>query len=135
LLVDLHVREVVDSMTARASLTRAETNSSRAAWSSQAMRGLPASSQSWAWQCSAMNSAAPGTSRRTRRMAAINWVIVSWVATASSRTTESSARRVRPFSTPVAATTPRTASKMRCGDRDSRRRLRQYVSVVGCKPS
>src|SRR5947209_8930685 len=53
-----------------------------------------------------MISAAPGTSRRTRRIAAINPVMVSWVATASSSTTESSARRVFPCNTPVSATTP-----------------------------
>jgi len=36
-------------------------------------------------QCAAITSAAPGTSRRTRRIAAINWVTVSWVATAPRR--------------------------------------------------
>ena len=51
----------------------------------------------------AITSAAPGTSRRTRRIAAINWVTVSWVATASSRIVESSARRVFPVSAPVCA--------------------------------
>ena len=66
-------------------------------------------------QCSAITSAAPGTSRRTRRIAAISWVTVSWVATASSRTVESNARRVLPVSTPVSATTCRTASKIRFG--------------------
>ena len=49
----------------------------------------------------AIRSAAPGTTRRTRRIAAISWVTVSWVATASSKTTESNARRVLPVSTPV----------------------------------
>ena len=39
---------------------------------------------------------APGTSRATRLIAAINWVMVSWVATASSSTVESNARRVFP---------------------------------------
>lgn len=63
-------------------------------------------------------------SRPTRRIAAISWVIVSWVATASSSTTESSARRDFPCSTPVSATTARTASKIRFGwsERASRRR-------------
>ena len=66
--------------------------------------------------CSAITSAAPGTSRRTRRIAPINWVTVSWVATASSSTVESSARRVLPASAPVSATTALTASKIRFGD-------------------
>ena len=35
---------------------------------------------------SPISSAAPGTSRPTRRMAAISWITVSWVATASSST-------------------------------------------------
>ena len=93
------------SMIVLASLTSAETRASRAALSSQAIRGLPGSSQSWAWHAAAISSAAPGTSRRTRRTAAISWVTVSWVATASSRTTESNARRVLPLSTPVCAIT------------------------------
>ena len=54
---------------------------------------------------------APGTTRRTRRMAEISWVTVSWVATASSRSVESRARRVLPYKTPVASMTERTASK------------------------
>ena len=54
-----------------------------------------------ACSASAITSAAPGTSRRTRRIAPINWVTVSWVATASSSTVESSARRVLPASAPV----------------------------------
>jgi hypothetical protein len=100
-------------------------SASRAALSSQAMRGLPGSSQSWAWQCSPMNPSAPGTAARTRRIAAISWVTVSWVATASSSTTESSAVRLRPASTPVAATTCRTASKIRFGLSEARSRPRQ----------
>ena len=84
-------------------------------------------------RCSAAatTSAAPGTSRRTRRIAAINWVTVSWVATASSSTVESNARRVFPVSTPVCATTARTASKIRFGRSDAASRRRQYVNVVG----
>ena len=66
-------------------------------------------------QRSATTAAAPGTSRATRRIAAINWVTVSWVATASSSTVESNARRVFPVSTPVSAITARTASKIRFG--------------------
>jgi hypothetical protein len=50
-------------------------------------------------------SAAPGTSRATRPMALISWVTVSWVATASARIVESTARRRRPVSTPVSAIT------------------------------
>ena len=46
-------------------------------------------------------SAAPGTCRPTRRIAEISWVMVSWVATASARIVESTARRRRPASTPV----------------------------------
>ena len=57
-----------------------------------------------------MRELAPGTDRATRRIAAINWVTVSWVATASSRIVESNARRVLPVNTPVSATTARTAS-------------------------
>jgi hypothetical protein len=82
-----------------------------------------------------MTSAAPGTSRRTRRTAAINWVTVSCVATASSSTTESNARRVLPVNTPVAATTTRTASKIRSGRSEARSRFRNTVNVVGWKPS
>ena len=76
-----------------------------------------------------MTAAAPGTSRQTRRIAAISWVTVSWVATASSSTTESSARIALPCSTPVPATTDRTASKIRSGRPDAASRRRQYVSV------
>ena len=49
---------------------------------------------------------------------------MSWVATASSNTVESNARRVLPVNAPVAATTSRTASKIRFGrsERASRRR-------------
>ena len=42
---------------------------------------------------SATCPAAPGTTRATRRTAPISWVMVSWVATASARTVESTARR------------------------------------------
>ena len=45
---------------------------------------------------------ASGISRRVRRIAEINCVTVSWVATASSSNVESSARRDLPLSTPVA---------------------------------
>ena len=72
-----------------------------------------------------MTSAAPGTSRPTRRIAPMSWVTVSWVATASSRTVESSARRVLPVSTPVAATTALTASKIRFGASEAASRRRQ----------
>src|SRR3954449_8456066 len=66
----------------------------------------------------------PGTSRRTRRIAAISWVTVSWVATASVRIVESNARRGFPLRAPLAASTSRTASKIRFGrcERASRRR-------------
>jgi hypothetical protein len=56
---------------------------------------------------------------------------VSWVATASSSTVESNARRVFPLNTPVCATTAFTASKIRFGRSDAANRRRQYVNVVG----
>ena len=73
--------------------------------------------------------------RRTRRIIDTNCVTVSWVATASSNSVESNARRVLPVSTPVAATTSRTASKMRCGRSLVRSLLRHNVNTVGWKPS
>ena len=60
---------------------------------------------------------------------------VSWVATASSKMVESSTRRPRPLSTPVASTTWRTASKIRRGRAEARSRARQYTNTVGWKPS
>ena len=81
-------------------------------------------------QWAAITSAAPGTSRRTRRIAPISWVTVSWVATASSSTVESNARRVLPVSAPVWATTALTASKIRLGRSEAANRRRQYVNVV-----
>ena len=48
-------------------------------------------------------SAASGTTRRTRRIADTSWVTVSWVATASSSSVESNARRRLPANTPVAS--------------------------------
>ena len=68
-------------------------------------------------------------------MDATSWVTVSWVATASSRTVESSTRRPRPVNTPVDSTTWPTASKTRRGRADARSRLRQYTSTVGWNPS
>ena len=62
---------------------------------------------------------------RTRRMAAISWVTVSRVATASSSRVESKARRVLPFNTLVASITERTASKIRSGRSDFRNLVRQ----------
>ena len=73
---------------------------------------------------------AAGISRPTRRIAAINWVTVSCVATASSRTVESNARRVLPARAPVAVTTAFTASKIRLGRSEAANRRRQYVNVV-----
>jgi len=63
------------------------------------------------------------------RITAINCVTVSWVATASSSTVESRARRLRPFTTPVWATTALTASKIRFGAFDAANLFRQYVNV------
>ena len=83
----------------------------------------------------AICSAAPGTSRATRRTAETSWVTVSWVATASARIVESAARRRRPFSTPVSAITVLTASLTRCGRPDFAIRFRQYTSVEGSNPA
>ena len=58
---------------------------------------------------------------------------MSWVATASSSTVESSTRRVFPRITPVCLITVRTASKIRFGDLDAASRRRQYVNVVAWK--
>ena len=68
---------------------------------------------------------ATGTSRATRRIAAISWVTVSWRATASSRIVESSARRVLPATTPVSAITDVTTSKIRSGRSEAASRRRQ----------
>jgi len=82
-----------------------------------------------------LDLACPGTSRRTLRIATTSWVTVSWVATASSKMVESSTRRPRPVSTPVASSTWRTASKLRRGRPEARSRARQYTNTVGWKPS
>ena len=55
--------------------------------------------------------------------------MVSWVATASARIVESTARRRRPFSTPVCVITFATASLIRGGRADFASRCRQYTSV------
>ena len=70
-------------------------------------------------------SSAPGTSRATRRIAAISWVTVSWRATASSRIVESNARRVFPATAPVSAMTSATTSKIRFGRVEAASRRRQ----------
>ncbi len=80
-------------------------------------------------------SAAPGTSRATLRMAETSWVTVSWVATASARIVESTARRRRPLSTPVSSITFLTASFTRCGRFDFAIRFRQYTSDDGSNPA
>ncbi len=78
--------------------------------------------------------AAPGTTRPTRRIAAMSWVMVSWVATASARIVESTAHRRLPFKTPVSPITFLTASLIRGGQA----RLRQAPPPVhqrrGIKP-
>ncbi len=79
--------------------------------------------------------AAPGTSRATRRIADTSWVTVSWVATPSARIVESTARRRRPFSTPVCSITVFTASLTRCGRPDFAIRRRQYTSEEGSNPA
>ena len=68
-------------------------------------------------------------------MALTSWVMVSWVATASARIVESTARRRRPFKTPVSPITCRTASLIRCGRSDFASRRRQYTSVEGSNPA
>ena len=70
-------------------------------------------------------SVAAGTSRATRRIAAISWVTVSWRATASSRMVESNARRVFPDTAPVSATTSATTSNTRSGRSEPASRRRQ----------
>jgi len=78
--------------------------------------------------------AAPGTSRATRRIALISWVTVSWVATASASTVESTARRRRPIKIPVCPITALTASLTRYGRADPAIRLRQCTRVDGSNP-
>ena len=82
----------------------------------------------------AICSAAPGTSRPTRRMAETSWVTVSWVATASAKIAESAARRRRPFKIPVCPATALTASLTRCGRAGFAIRFRQYTSDDGLNP-
>jgi hypothetical protein len=109
-------------------LTSPDT-SAWAAWgSSQVHSGLPGRSSSCA---ESSTSRAATTTRRTRRIAATNWVTVSWVATASAKTVESSTRRPRPLSTPVCSATSRTASKICRGRSEARSRARQDTSTVG----
>jgi hypothetical protein len=60
--------------------------------------------------------------------------MVSWVATASARIVESTARRRRPVKIPVPAITFATASVIRCGPSDWAIRRRQYTSVDGSNP-
>ena len=70
-------------------------------------------------------------SRATLRIAATSWVTVSWVATASSNTVESTHRFRRPRSIPVSAMTFATASNTRSGRSEAAIRFRQYTSVDG----
>jgi hypothetical protein len=67
-------------------------------------------------------------------MAPTSWVTVSWVATASSSSVESNARRCRPLRTPVWAITIRTAAKIRSGRPEARSLARHKVNTVGWKP-
>ena len=83
----------------------------------------------------AARSAAPGTSRATFRTAGTSWVTVSWVATASAKMVESTARRRRPRSTPVSWTTTLTALLTRCGRSDFAIRFRQYTRDDGSNPA
>jgi hypothetical protein len=61
-------------------------------------------------------------------------VTVSWVATASARIVESTARRRRPRKIPVCSATILTASLIRCGRAGFAIRLRQYTRVDGSNP-
>jgi hypothetical protein len=83
----------------------------------------------------AIRTAAPGTSRATRRIADTSWVTVSWVDTPSAKIVESTARRRRPVSTPVPAITFLTASLTRCGRLERAIRFRQYTSDDGSNPA
>jgi hypothetical protein len=56
---------------------------------------------------------------------------VSWVATASSNTVESTHRFRRPRRIPVSAVTRATASNTRSGRSEAAIRFRQYTSVEG----
>jgi hypothetical protein len=60
-------------------------------------------------------------------------VTVSWVATASSKTVESTHRLRRPRKIPVCAITSATASNTRSGRSEAAIRRRQYTSVEGSK--
>ena len=71
-----------------------------------------------------------GTRRRTRAIWVTSMVMVSWRATASSSTVESSARRVLPAITPDLVMTARTASKIRSGASEARSLLRHRTSTV-----
>ena len=118
--------------TAWASATSALTSCWRASASSHAQAGLPRSwSSSWAPR---PTMAAAGTSRRTGRMAPTSCLTVSRVATASSSSIESNARRCRPAKIPVWSITIRTASKVRSGRPEARSLPRHKVSTVGRKP-
>lgn len=78
-----------------------------------------------------ITSAAPGTTRATLRTAATSCVTVSWVATASSNTVESTQRLRRPRRIPVSAITSATTSNTRSGRFERAIRRRQYTSVDG----
>jgi hypothetical protein len=60
--------------------------------------------------------------------------MVSWVAAASARIAESTARRRRPFKIPVPAITFATAPVIRCRLSDWAIRRRQYTNVDGSNP-
>ena len=59
---------------------------------------------------------------------------MSWVATASAKIVESTARRRRPLRSPVSSTILRTASFTRCGRAERAIRFRQYTSEDGSNP-
>ena len=82
----------------------------------------------------AITCAAPSTTRATFRIAAVSCDTVSIVATASSKTVESTHRFRRPRKIPVWAITSATASNTRSGRADFAIRLRQYTSVEDAGP-
>jgi len=60
--------------------------------------------------------------------------MVSWVATASARIVESTARRRRPLKIPDSVITFATASLIRYGRSELATRRRQYTKVEGSNP-
>ena len=79
----------------------------------------------------AITAAAPGTTRATFRTAATSWVTVSWVATASSNTVESTHRLRQAPQDARGRDQLRNRVETRSGRVGAAIRLRQYTSVDG----